>query len=198
MESSPAQLIMETPGCKHAPAWSTQEVMDHTAVWGEASVQVEFQSRRRNANICAKTASGMGAKGYTRDTQQCRVKINDLRQAYQKTREVNSCSGSAPQTCHFYEELHAILGSDPTTVPKRSVDTSQEPRTMSSNSEEDIVDEEGKEEEENVRQASGGSILPNSQELFLTLEPILSQNQLAVERDAGEGTPGECTFPIKL
>nr|XP_042711914.1 uncharacterized protein LOC122174251 [Chrysemys picta bellii] len=114
------------------------------------------------------------------------MKIKELRQAYQKTREVNSHSGSAPQTCLFYEDLHAILGDDPTTTLKCSMDISQECWATLSNNEEDIVDEE-----ENVRQASRGSILPDSQELFLTLEPIPSQDQLAVECDATEGTSAE-------
>ncbi|XP_044882239.1 uncharacterized protein LOC123375434 isoform X2 [Mauremys mutica] len=128
----------------------------------------------------------MGEKGYTRDTQRCCVKIQALWQAYQKTREANSHSSCAPQTYCFYEQLHVILGSDPITTPKRSMDTSQEPQVTSSNNEEDIIDEEEK-KEENVRQANGGSILPDSQELFLTLEPIPSQDQLTVERDAREG-----------
>ncbi|XP_048712967.2 actin-binding LIM protein 1 isoform X1 [Caretta caretta] len=63
------------------------------------------------------------------------------------------------------------------------MDTSREPRVILSNNKEDIV-----EEEENVRQASGGSILPDSQELFLTLERIPSQDRLVAECDAGEGT----------
>ncbi|XP_053877492.1 uncharacterized protein LOC128833562 [Malaclemys terrapin pileata] len=63
--------------------------------------------------------------------------------------------------------------------------TFQEPQVTSNNNEEDIVDEE---EEENVRQASRGSICPDSQELFLTLEPVPSQDQLAAECDAREDT----------
>ncbi|KAM7160519.1 uncharacterized protein RBU57_010618 [Macrochelys suwanniensis] len=132
----------------------------------------------------------MGEKGYTRDTQQCPMKIKELRQACQKTREVNSHSGSAPQTCRFYEELYVILCGDPIPTPKCSMDTSQEPWATSSNNQEDIVDEV-EEEEENVRQASRGSILPDSQELFLTLEPVPSQDQLVAEHDAGEGTSAE-------
>ncbi|EMP27357.1 hypothetical protein UY3_15511 [Chelonia mydas] len=139
--------------------------------------------------------SSLGEKGFTRDTQQCHMKIKELQQAYKKTREANSHAGSEPQTCCFYEDLHKILGGDPTTIPKHSVDTFQEPRVTSGNNEEDIVDEE---EEENLWQASGGSILPDSQELFLTLEPIPSQDQLLAERDAREGTSGQYTFPIKL
>ncbi|EMP32849.1 Troponin I, fast skeletal muscle [Chelonia mydas] len=67
----------------------------------------------------------MGEKGYTRDTLQCCVKIKELRQVYQKAREVNSRSGAEPHTCQFYDELHAILGSDPTSTPTSNVDTSQ-------------------------------------------------------------------------
>ncbi|EMP37863.1 Zinc finger and SCAN domain-containing protein 29 [Chelonia mydas] len=197
MKSSPAQLIMETQGRKRAPAWSTQEVVDLIAVWGEQSVQAELRSSRRNIDIYAKIAWGMGEKGYTRDMQKHHVKIKELRQAYQKTREANSHFGSAPQTCHFYEKLHAILGGDPTTTPKHSIDTSQEPQATSSNNKEDIVDEEEEEEEESARQASGGSILSDSQVLFLILEPTPSQDQLAAEHDAGEGTSDEYTFPIK-
>ncbi|EMP37674.1 hypothetical protein UY3_05134 [Chelonia mydas] len=95
---------------------------------------------------------------------------------------MNTCSDSEPQTCCFYEELHATLGGDPTTTPKHSVDTSRVLRETSSNNEEDNIDEE--EEEENVRQAS---ILPDSQELFLILEPIPSQDQFTAECDAREG-----------
>ncbi|XP_044869201.1 zinc finger and SCAN domain-containing protein 29-like [Mauremys mutica] len=187
VESSSAQLIMDVQGRKCAQAWSTQEVVDLIAVWGEESVQAELRTSRRNTDIYAKIVQGMGEKGYTRDPQQCRLKIKELRQAYQKTREANSHSGCEPQTSCFYKELHAILGGDPTTAPKRSVDTSQEPWVTSGNNKEDIVDEE----EENARQASRRYILPDSQELFLTLEPIHSQDQLVVERDAREGTSAQ-------
>ncbi|EMP35644.1 hypothetical protein UY3_07176 [Chelonia mydas] len=76
-------------------------------------------------------------------------------------------------------------------TPKHSVETSQEPKATLRNNKEDIVDKEDEEEEEeNVKQASGGSIPPDSQGQFLTLEPIPSQDHLAVECDAVEGTSG--------
>ncbi|XP_074810094.1 zinc finger and SCAN domain-containing protein 29-like [Natator depressus] len=131
---------------------------------------------------------GMREKGYTRDIEQCHMKIKELWQEYQKTREANGCSGSAPQICHFYEELHAILGGNPTTNPKGSMDTSQESRATLGNNKENIVDTEKEEEKENGRQARGGSILPNSQELLLTLEPIPSKDQIATKCDTWKGT----------
>uniref|UniRef100_A0A8C3HZ53 KRAB domain-containing protein n=1 Tax=Chrysemys picta bellii TaxID=8478 RepID=A0A8C3HZ53_CHRPI len=62
-------------------------------------------------------------RGHNRDSDQCRVKVKELRQAYQKTKEANCRSGSEPQTCRFYAELHAILGGAATTTPPVTVDS---------------------------------------------------------------------------
>nr|XP_048718654.1 uncharacterized protein LOC125641985 [Caretta caretta] len=160
---------MQSPqNCKRAPAWTKRETLDLIAVWGEASVQAKLRSKRRNANIFAKISQGMLDRGYNRDTQQCCLKVKELRQAYQKTKEANGCSGSEPHTCRFCDQLHGILGGDPTTTPPLSVDTSK--GGVSHNREEDLGDEE----EENAQQASGESVLPSSQDLFITLEPIPS------------------------
>ncbi|KAG6927904.1 zinc finger and SCAN domain containing 32, partial [Chelydra serpentina] len=85
--------------------------------WGDETVLAELRSKRRNANTYAKVSKGMQDRGYNRDAQQCRVKIKELRQAYQRTRDANGRSGSAPQTCRFYDELHAILGGAASTDP---------------------------------------------------------------------------------
>ncbi|KAG6938862.1 hypothetical protein G0U57_004511, partial [Chelydra serpentina] len=90
-----------------------------------------------------------------------------------------------PQTCRFYDQLHAILGQDPTSTPTLSVDICKVAALR--NTDEDFVDEE----EENAQQASGESILPGSQDLFLTLEPILSQGILFPDLEGGEGSSGE-------
>ncbi|EMP36423.1 Zinc finger and SCAN domain-containing protein 29 [Chelonia mydas] len=175
-------MTMQSPQkSKRAPAWTERETLDLIAVWGEESVQAELRSKRRNANIFAKISQGTLDRGYTRDTQQCHMKIKELRQAYQKTKEANSRSGSEIHTCRFCEQLHAILGGDSTTIPPLSVDTCK--RGVSSRTEEDFVDEE---EEENAQQARG-------QGLFITLEPIPSQGGIP-DPEAGEGTSGECTF----
>ncbi|EMP38758.1 hypothetical protein UY3_04077 [Chelonia mydas] len=174
---------------KRAPAWSEQKTLDLIAVWGEESVQAELRSKRRNANIYTKIAQGMMDRGYNRDTQQCRMKVKELRQAYQKTKEANGHSGSEPHTCCFYDQLHGILGWDPTSTPPLSVDTCK--GGVSRNTEEDFVDEE--EEEDNAQQTSGESVLPNSQDLFITLEPIPTQGG-SPNPEAGEGSSAECTY----
>ncbi|EMP24330.1 Islet cell autoantigen 1-like protein [Chelonia mydas] len=131
MQSSSAEVtMMESQNRKRAPAWTErevrdliavwgeesglselpeQEVRDLIAVWGEESVLSELRSSFRNAKTFVKISQGMKDRGHNKDPKQCRVKLKELRQAYQKTREANGRSGSEPQTCRFYDELHAIL-----------------------------------------------------------------------------------------
>ncbi|EMP24850.1 hypothetical protein UY3_18066 [Chelonia mydas] len=166
MQSSSAQMTMQSQNRKRAPAWTEREVLDLIAVWGDESVLSELRSKRRNAKIFEKISKGMKDRGHNRDAQQCRMKLKELRQAYQKTKEANGCSGSEPQTCRFNDELHAILGGAPTTTPALCVDSVN---GLSRNRDVDFGDEEDEEEEEvEAQQASGETVFPDSQELFLT------------------------------
>ncbi|EMP33959.1 hypothetical protein UY3_08893 [Chelonia mydas] len=101
------------------------------------------------------------------------MKLKELRQAYQKTREVNGHSGSKPQTCRFYNELHGILGGSATTTPAVLFDSFNED---GSNTDAGFGDEEDDDDEvvDSSQKASGETGFPDSQELFLTLdlEPV--------------------------
>ncbi|EMP34003.1 Zinc finger and SCAN domain-containing protein 29 [Chelonia mydas] len=101
---------MQSQNRKRAPAWTEQEVLDLIAVWGEEFMLSELRSKRRNAKTFQKISKAMRNRVYSRDSTQCHVKFKELRQAYQKTKESNGRSGTEPQTCCFYSELHAILG----------------------------------------------------------------------------------------
>ncbi|KAM7181106.1 uncharacterized protein RBU57_000040 isoform 2-T2 [Macrochelys suwanniensis] len=83
--------------------------------------------------------------GHDRDTLQCRVKVKELQNAYRKAREANSHSGGAPATCRFYKELDAILGGDPTSTPRTTMDPSEASSTKQE--EEKESGSEGAEEE---------------------------------------------------
>ncbi|XP_074975966.1 uncharacterized protein LOC142069259 isoform X1 [Caretta caretta] len=122
----------------------------------------------------------MRDRGYSRDATQCRVKLKELRQAYQKTKESNRRSGTEPQTCRFYAELHAILGGAATTTPPLSVDSND---GVLSSMPEDFSDGEDEEEEDELKESTQHTILPDSQDLFITLTEIPSQ-----PNQAGEGT----------
>ncbi|XP_050775645.1 uncharacterized protein LOC127032414 [Gopherus flavomarginatus] len=118
----------------------------------------------------------MMEKGHNRDSLQCHVKVKELRQAYQKTKEANGWSGAEPRTCRFYAELHAILGEGgATTTPPLTMDSEE---GVLSAMPEDFVDRKDEEEEEDddeLAESTQHAILPNSQDLFLSLTEVASQ-----------------------
>ncbi|XP_053879948.1 myb/SANT-like DNA-binding domain-containing protein 2 [Malaclemys terrapin pileata] len=180
---------MQADNRKRAPAWTVREILDLIAVWGEDSVLAELRSKRRNAKTFEKISKGMMERGHNRDSDQCRVKVKELRQAYQKTKEANGRSGSEPRTCCFYAELHAILGGAATTTPPVFVDSGS--GIVSSATPEDSADGvEEEEEEEELAESTQHSILPNSQDLFITLTEVPSQASQASTQDSDpmEGT----------
>ncbi|XP_044884786.1 uncharacterized protein LOC123376660 isoform X2 [Mauremys mutica] len=84
-------------------------------------------------------------RGTDWDTLQCRLKVKKLRNTYHKMWETNRYSGAAPMSCWFYKELDVMLGGDPTSTAKSSVDTSlaHVPVESGLSQEEGILDEEG-------------------------------------------------------
>ncbi|XP_065428196.1 SRRM2 protein homolog rsr-2-like [Chrysemys picta bellii] len=179
---------MQADNRKRAPAWTVREVLDLIAVWGEDSVLAELRSKRRNAKIFEKISKGMMERGHNRDSDQCRVKVKELRRAYQKTKEANGRSGSEPRTCRYYAELHAILGGAATTNPPVFVDSGSGIVSTPEDSADGVEEEE--EEEDELAESTQHSILPNSQDLFITLTEVPSQASQASTQDSDpmEGT----------
>ncbi|EMP39937.1 hypothetical protein UY3_02807 [Chelonia mydas] len=127
------------------------------------------------------------------------MKIKELRQAYEKTREANGHSSLESQTCCFYDELHAILGGAATTTPTLCFDSVQ---GVKGNTETGFGGEEDEEEEDQVvdssQQGSRETGFPDSQDLFITLDldsipPKPTQGGLLDPEDR-EGISAECTF----
>ncbi|XP_053883782.1 uncharacterized protein LOC128837013 [Malaclemys terrapin pileata] len=122
-------------------------------------------------------------RGHNRDSEQCRVKVKELRQAYQKTKEANGRSGSEPRTCRYYAELHAILGGAATTTPPLFVDSG----SGIVSTPEDSADGVEEEEEDELAESTQHSLLPNSQDLFITPTEVPSQASTQ-DSDPMEGT----------
>ncbi|XP_053876126.1 uncharacterized protein LOC128832621 [Malaclemys terrapin pileata] len=175
---------MQADNRKRAPAWTVREVLDLIAVWGEDSVLAELRSKRRNAKTFEKNSKGMMERGHNRDSEQCRVKVKELRQAYQKTKEANGRSGSEPRTCRYYAELHAILGGAATTTPPLFVDSGSGIVSTPEDSADGVEEEE---EEDELAESTQHSFLPNSQDLFITLTEVPSQASTQ-DSDPMEGT----------
>ncbi|KAM9112131.1 uncharacterized protein ACDP82_020969 [Pangshura tecta] len=133
----------------------------------------------------------MTDRGYSRDATQCRVKIKDLRQGYQKTKAANGRSRSQPQTCRFYEALQSILDAAATTTQPLTVDSDNRIVLRAGSSEmfADGEDEEGDDEDEAV-DSTYNADFPDSQDLFITLTEIPYQPSPAINPDpeSGEGS----------
>ncbi|XP_074819123.1 zinc finger and SCAN domain-containing protein 29-like [Natator depressus] len=158
-------------------------MLDLISVCGEEAVQSELCSSRRNYDTFRQISRDMMERGHDLHALQCRVKVEELRNAYRKAREANSHSGAAPATCRFYKELDAILGGDPTSTSSITMDTS-EPRATRQEEEEQQSGSEGAEAE----QDTPASLDACSQELFSSQEEG-SQSRWSV---LGEGqTPEE-------
>ncbi|XP_065423693.1 uncharacterized protein LOC135975675 [Chrysemys picta bellii] len=187
MQSSPAVMAVQSVNRKRAPAWTDREVLDLIAVWGDESVLSELRSKRRNAKMYEKISKDMAERGYSRDATQCRVKIKELRQGYQKTKEANGHSGSHPQTSRFYEALHSILGAAATTTPPVTVDS--EDGVVSTAGSSDMLGDVEDEEGEAVGSAHNADF-PDSQDLFITLTEIPYEASPAITPDteSGEGS----------
>ncbi|KAM9138979.1 uncharacterized protein ACDP82_008603 [Pangshura tecta] len=171
---------------KRAPAWTAREVLDLIAIWGEDSVLTELRSKRRNEKVSERISKAMMDKGHSRDSVQCRVKVTELRQAYQKTKEANGRSGAGPKTCRFYAELHAILEGCATSTPPLSLDSDVGVVIAMA---EDYTDGEEYDEEadkDDLAESTQHSVSPNSQELFLTQTELASQP--SQDNEAMEGT----------
>ncbi|XP_074930118.1 zinc finger and SCAN domain-containing protein 29-like [Chelonoidis abingdonii] len=188
MQSSSAQvtITMQSENRKRPPAWTVWEVLDLIAVWGDDSVLVELRSKRRNAKTFEKVSKGMIERGHNRGSLQCCMKVKELRQAYQKTKEANRRSGAGPHTCCFYAELHAVLGEAVTTTPSLTMD-SEEGVISAMPGDSADGEEEEEEEEDELAESTQHSILPNSQELFLSLTEVPSQG-ISPDHEAMEGT----------
>ncbi|XP_050794225.1 zinc finger and SCAN domain-containing protein 20-like [Gopherus flavomarginatus] len=173
------------PPCpKRAPAWNTCELQDLISVWGEEAVQSQLRSSCRNYDTYGQISKSMLQRGHERDALQCRVKVKELQSAYCKAREGNRRSGAAPMTCHFYKELDAILGCDPTANPRTTMESSGQ-------------GEEGEGVEETESEATGveGDTLESQeaciQERFSSQEEAsqLQQLELVGEEEAEERVP---------
>ncbi|EMP36368.1 Zinc finger and SCAN domain-containing protein 20, partial [Chelonia mydas] len=148
--------------------WSNAELLNFISIWGEEAVQSQLRSSRRNFDTYRQISRCMIQRGQEWDILQCRVKVKELRNAYYKSQEANHCSGAAPTSCRYYEELDTILRGDPSSTAKAPVDIllARMPVESGPSQEEEILDEEGEWDPEDDLEPKDAC----SQELFSTLE----------------------------
>ncbi|XP_074820284.1 uncharacterized protein LOC141994112 [Natator depressus] len=145
---------------------------------GEEAVQSQLHSSHRNCSTFGKISRDMMERGHDWDALQCRVKVKELQNAYRKARKANCYSGAAPATCRFYKELDAIVGGDPTSTPRTTMDTSE--LSSTSQEEEEESGSEGAEEEDDTPaspDASSQELSSGQEEGSQSQWPVLGEDK---------------------
>ena len=106
-----------------ADTWWFEEAKLLIALWSEEAVQHELNTMHNKKLVWDKISQGMADGGYSRSAQQCRVKINNLKQNYRKIRDGNKISGNQRQEWEMFEPMDRVLGCKPTSKPTVVVDS---------------------------------------------------------------------------
>ena len=67
-----------------AAGWTPEETRALINCWGEANVQQQLDSVRRNRDIYEGISSELAKLGYSKTWKQCRCKVKNLTQRYRK------------------------------------------------------------------------------------------------------------------
>ena len=80
-----------------ADTWWFEEIKLLIALWIEEAVQHELNTMHHKKLVWDKKSHKIVDGGYSRSAQQCRVKINNLKQKYRNIRDGNKISGGQRQ-----------------------------------------------------------------------------------------------------
>ena len=72
----------------------------------------------RKQNIRESIAAKLNDNGCKRTASQCKTKLHNLKRNYKKAKLLNNTSGQSRNTCLFFEELDAVLGTKPSIALK--------------------------------------------------------------------------------
>ena len=98
-------------------AWSDTEVKTLIALWADRNVQEQIQGSVRNNHIYKKMSKDMKEKRFSRDAEQCKAKIKNLKTEYRQVKDNNNKTGRGRKTFKYYDELDAVLGHRPASRP---------------------------------------------------------------------------------
>ncbi len=140
-----------------ADNWWAEKTKFLIVLFEDFAIQQKLSSVHNKKRIWDQISAEMIAAGYVRTGQQCRTKINNLKQKYRKIRDWNRVSGNNRKEWEYFDAMDAVLGCKPSSEPLVVVDSNW--RSESTNETIDVLgDQLGGED------AEVASILRESQE----------------------------------
>ena len=105
-------------------AWSEVEIKSLISIWGDKKTQEELEGSIRNKNIYKKIANEMEEQGYSRDWEQCKAKIKNLKTEYKAVKDNNGKTGRGWKTFNFFKQMDEVLGHRPASRSSFVLDSS--------------------------------------------------------------------------
>ena len=97
--------------------WTEAETKALLSVWGSEQIQSELDGVVRNKNIYERISNQLKKNGVSRNWKQCRDRVKNLLAKYRKVKDNNRQTGNNRRNCPFYNEIDAIVGTRPVSVP---------------------------------------------------------------------------------
>ncbi|XP_011488244.1 ATP-dependent (S)-NAD(P)H-hydrate dehydratase [Oryzias latipes] len=103
--------------------WSDVETRTLLDIWGEQDIQAALDGNFRNSFVYRDVARRLGAMGFERTPEQCRVRIKSLKRQYLLAREGNlRNNGQYHKISKFYGTMERILSSRLALDPQEFVE----------------------------------------------------------------------------
>lgn len=104
--------------------WSDVETRTLLNIWGEQDIQVALDGNFRNSFVYRDVSRRLGAMGFERTPEQCRVRIKSLKRQYLLAKEGNlRNNGQYHKICKFYDTMERILSNRPALDPQEFIES---------------------------------------------------------------------------
>uniref|UniRef100_A0A3P9KWH9 Myb/SANT-like DNA-binding domain-containing protein n=1 Tax=Oryzias latipes TaxID=8090 RepID=A0A3P9KWH9_ORYLA len=121
--------------------WSDVETRTLLDIWGEQDIQAALDGNFRNSFVYRDVARRLGAMGFERTPEQCRVRIKSLKRQYLLAREGNlRNNGQYHKISKFYSTMERILSSRLALDPQEFVEGGAGAEEIGEGLEEDAED----------------------------------------------------------
>lgn len=92
-------------------------------IWGEQDIQAALDGNFRNSFVYRDVSRRLGAMGFERTPEQCRVRIKSLKRQYLLAKEGNlRNNGQYHKICKFYDTMERILSNRPALDPQEFIE----------------------------------------------------------------------------
>ncbi|XP_056145267.1 ATP-dependent (S)-NAD(P)H-hydrate dehydratase isoform X1 [Lampris incognitus] len=148
--------------------WSDVETRTLLNIWGEQDIQTALDGNFRNSFVYRDVARRLGAMGFDRTPEQCRVRIKSLKRQYLLAKEGNlRNNGQYHKICKFYDTMERILSNRPAIDPQELNDSG-----AGGDDPGDGVDEDGEDGQDAYSEGMGECPMPAETEVKLEYPPV--------------------------